>query len=102
MSWVVPEPEPVDEPSDLSLLGLMRHLANVERHWFRNRFATAGQPLLYADAFGETDPKRHRRFTSGCARGGQCAGPQRRAWAWATSMCITGAVGCRCAGCTAI
>ena len=22
-------------PSDLSLLGLVRHLADVERHWFR-------------------------------------------------------------------
>jgi uncharacterized damage-inducible protein DinB len=28
------------EPSTLSLLGLLRHLAEVERGWFRRRFAT--------------------------------------------------------------
>jgi uncharacterized damage-inducible protein DinB len=27
------------EPSTLSLLGLIRHMADVERKWFRNRFA---------------------------------------------------------------
>jgi uncharacterized damage-inducible protein DinB len=27
------------EPSTLSLLGLVRHMADVERNWFRNRFA---------------------------------------------------------------
>jgi uncharacterized damage-inducible protein DinB len=27
------------EPSTLSLLGLVRHMADVERTWFRNRFA---------------------------------------------------------------
>lgn len=33
-------------PSDLSLLGLVRHLTDVERHWFRTRFA--GQPVDWA------------------------------------------------------
>lgn len=95
MTWVVPEPEVVDEPfggteratlegfldaqrhgflrrcagldgdqlvhrstppSDLSLLGLMRHLTDVERHWFRNRFSGADLPLRYSDAFGDLDP----------------------------------------------
>lgn len=43
------------QPSNLSLLGLIRHLANVERHWFRNRFAKASLPLVYVDAFGGVD-----------------------------------------------
>lgn len=33
------------EPSHLSLLGLIRHMAEVERDWFRTRFA--GQQLGY-------------------------------------------------------
>jgi hypothetical protein len=49
-------------PSSLSLLGLIRHLAKVERTWFRQRFA--GQPVepLHAskkDAdFDDLDPAR--------------------------------------------
>jgi len=37
------------EPSSLTLLGLVRHMAEVERSWFRRRFA--GEPLdfLYCD-----------------------------------------------------
>jgi uncharacterized damage-inducible protein DinB len=38
------------EPSTLSLLGLVRHMADVERSWFRRRMA--GQdapPLFYSD-----------------------------------------------------
>ncbi len=95
MTWVVPEPDPVDEPftgsersildgfleaqryqflrrcagldgaqlleasaapSNLSLLRLMRHLTNVERHWIRNRFGGANLPMAYDDAFGATSP----------------------------------------------
>jgi hypothetical protein len=47
-------------PSDLSLLGLIRHLTDVERAWFRRRFAD--EPV--EDAYGiqlawqATDPKR--------------------------------------------
>jgi hypothetical protein len=48
-------------PSNLSLLGLIRHLAKVERIWFRRRFA--GQPVepLYAGRdvdYDELDPAR--------------------------------------------
>ncbi|SDS59824.1 DinB family protein [Microlunatus soli] len=41
-------------PSDLSLLGLIRHCADVERHWFRRRFLGewATLPLLYEDGAG--------------------------------------------------
>jgi hypothetical protein len=35
-------------PSSLSLLGLLRHLADVERNWFRRRFAGANEPPIYA------------------------------------------------------
>lgn len=51
-------------PSTLSLLGLVRHLTDVERTWFRRRFAGQDiEPVYYRPdredaAFGETDPAR--------------------------------------------
>ena len=36
-------------PSNLSLLGLIRHMADVERNWFRNRFGGQDLPMLYPD-----------------------------------------------------
>ena len=38
-------------PSDLSLLGLLRHLTDVERHWFRQEMAGDASP----DRYGEDD-----------------------------------------------
>ena len=35
------------EPSTMSLLGLVRHLAEVERGWFRRRFAGFEVPERY-------------------------------------------------------
>jgi uncharacterized damage-inducible protein DinB len=35
------------EPSTMSLLGLIRHMAEVERSWFRRRFAGADVPKRY-------------------------------------------------------
>jgi uncharacterized damage-inducible protein DinB len=35
------------EPSNLSLLGLVRHLADVERSWFRRRLAGQDAPPHY-------------------------------------------------------
>jgi hypothetical protein len=49
-------------PSNLSLLGLIRHLADVERTWFRRRFLGKDLTPLYARpdrpdaAFEEADP----------------------------------------------
>ena len=40
-------------PSGLTLLGLLRHLADVERSWFRQRFAGEDVPDLY---YTEEDP----------------------------------------------
>lgn len=34
-------------PSNLSLLGLIRHLADVERHWFRQVLAKEDEPRRY-------------------------------------------------------
>jgi uncharacterized damage-inducible protein DinB len=34
-------------PSTMSLLGLIRHLADVERNWFRRVMARTGTPPLY-------------------------------------------------------
>ena len=41
------------EPSTMSLLGLVRHLADVERGWFRRRFAGHDVPKRYQT---QTDP----------------------------------------------
>jgi len=38
------------EPSDLSLLGLVRHLAGVEQHWFRRVMAGQDVPRHYRSA----------------------------------------------------
>ena len=44
-------------PSTLSLLGLLRHLTNVEREWFQNRFHGRGVALPYGKdaAFADLD-----------------------------------------------
>ncbi len=49
-------------PSDLSLLGLVRHLAEVERSWFRHRFAGDDVPPLFygsSHATGDEDGDFH-------------------------------------------
>ncbi|MEV7019355.1 DinB family protein [Streptomyces sp. NPDC093991] len=40
-------------PSDLSLMGLVRHMAEVERSWFRRVFAGEDAGPIY---YGEADP----------------------------------------------
>ncbi len=56
-------------PSDLSLLGLIRHMTRVERTWFRQRFADELVPDAYERdaAFTAADPSRaaadYARFT---------------------------------------
>jgi hypothetical protein len=59
-------------PSDLSLLGLVRHLAETEQSWFRRTLAAQDVPRLYRT---EADPER--AFT------GAAADPAlvRQAWA---------------------
>jgi hypothetical protein len=45
-------------PSTMSLLGLVRHLTQVERHWFRHRYAGLDLPRIHAGeaAFEGADP----------------------------------------------
>jgi uncharacterized damage-inducible protein DinB len=44
------------EPSNLSLLGLVRHMADVERNWFRKRFAAEPIEGIYCtDASPDAD-----------------------------------------------
>ena len=44
-------------PSDLSLLGLVRHMAEVERIWAKWMFrGDADEPLFYGDAHPDRDP----------------------------------------------
>jgi uncharacterized damage-inducible protein DinB len=45
--------DPSVSPSSLTLLGLVRHMAEVERHWFRNIFGGEDAPPLF---FTEEDP----------------------------------------------
>jgi Protein of unknown function (DUF664) len=47
-------------PSELSLLGLIRHLTRAERAWFRQRFADEPVEDAYGrdEAFQATDPAR--------------------------------------------
>jgi hypothetical protein len=42
-------------PSTLSLLGLVRHMAEVERYWFRRLIAAQDAPYLYCDATTNPD-----------------------------------------------
>jgi uncharacterized damage-inducible protein DinB len=42
------------QPSTMSLLGLVRHMAEVERKWFRIRFAERDEPSLY-QTLGDPD-----------------------------------------------
>ncbi|GED88274.1 DinB family protein [Streptomyces sp. 6-11-2] len=41
------------EPSELTLMGLVRHMAEVERHWFRNMLLMDDPGPIYCD---EQDP----------------------------------------------
>ncbi|WP_369032214.1 DinB family protein [Streptomyces adonidis] len=40
-------------PSELTLLGLVQHLAEVERNWFQRVFAGLDVPLVYAEGKGD-------------------------------------------------
>lgn len=59
------------EPSTLSLLGLVRHLADVERRWFRRVMAGQDVPLLFS-----TEAEPDRDFD------GAAPGPAAVAEAW--------------------
>src|SRR5438132_6671211 len=68
------------EPSTLSLLGLVRHMTDVERSWFRRRLAgdTAAGPIYYtnerpdADFDDTDDPASATVFTTYLAEVEHC------------------------------
>jgi uncharacterized damage-inducible protein DinB len=66
-------------PSDLSLLGLIRHLTRVERGWFRQRFDGQRVEDAYGreEAFKATDPARaaadYARYTEECGLADEAA-----------------------------
>jgi hypothetical protein len=41
------------EPSELTLLGLVQHLAEIERNWFQRVFAGLDVPTVYGDKWGD-------------------------------------------------
>lgn len=43
------------EPSELTLLGLVQHLAEVERNWFQRVFAGLDVPTVYGGEVGDMD-----------------------------------------------
>ncbi|MEU6868170.1 DinB family protein [Streptomyces sp. NPDC046876] len=57
-------------PSTLSLLGLVRHMAEVERHWFRRTLGGEDVPHLWSDthdfqaAYDATDATREEAFAA--------------------------------------
>ena len=74
-------------PSTLSLLGLVRHMADVERGWFRRRIAGEDIAFLYsseADPDGEFDNVRRARTLSRTSPPtcGRSSSPARRRPAW--------------------
>ena len=52
-------------PSDLSLMGLVRHMAEVERHWFRNTLVAEAASSIYCrDSHPTGDPDGDFHVTS--------------------------------------
>jgi uncharacterized damage-inducible protein DinB len=57
-------------PSTLSLLGLVRHMAEVERAWFRRVFAGSDAPMVWSDkidfqaAYDASKSTRAEAFTA--------------------------------------
>jgi uncharacterized damage-inducible protein DinB len=49
-------------PSDLSLMGLVRHMSEVERNWFQRWFVKADAPGIYG---GDDDPDEDRDMHPG-------------------------------------
>jgi Protein of unknown function (DUF664) len=68
-------------PSNLSLLGLVRHIAEVERNWFRRVLAGQDVAWLYRREDDKTPPSTTRSLTRGWSvprgrRGGRrCGSP---------------------------
>jgi len=80
-------------PSSMSLLGLVRHLADVERGWFRSTFAGEDLPARYSsgdDPDGEFDNVAVELADEGFAAWHEECGRARRIVAAAPSLDATG------------
>ena len=53
---------PTVPPSDLNIMGLVRHMAEVERNWFQRWFIKADAPGIYG---GDDDPDEDRDMHPG-------------------------------------
>ena len=91
-------------PSTLSLLGLVRHMAEVERTWFRRVFEDHDIPMVWSDkidfqaAYDASPPPGPRRSRLGRPRSstrGGSSGTPSPSTSRATSR--AGARTCRCA-----
>ena len=98
------------EPSMMSLLGLVRHLADVERSWFRkimagqdvpSRYRSEDQPTGISRAPGRIRPWSPRPGRPGGTRSRSRTGSSpRHQTSTGSGRCPTpGAGRCRCAGC---
>ena len=69
-------------PSTLSLLGLVRHLTDVERGWFLRRWTNDFSPLHWSadnpdGAFDDVDPARARQDVETYVSAVRCVGRRR-------------------------
>jgi hypothetical protein len=53
---------PTVPPSDLNIMGLVRHMSEVERNWFQRWFIKAEEPSIYSS---EDDPDEDRDMHPG-------------------------------------
>src|SRR6266581_843563 len=96
------------EPSTMSLLGLVRHMAEVERGWFRRRFAGHDVPRRYqteadpdADFNGAVaDPALWRRRRRRGARRSPSPSGSPATTTWASPAVIPRVSRSRCASCS--
>jgi hypothetical protein len=90
-------------PSNLSLLGIVRHMADMERAWFRIRFRGEALPRLYDHedaAFKHADPARAEADFAAFTE--ECDLALKAVARASLDDEFTGGRGrtCRCAGCT--
>lgn len=95
-------------PSKLSLLGLIRHLADAERSWFRIRFAGEKVAMTHVvngdsdPAFDDVDPARAEADYDALVAEWKHATGQSPARVSKRLMSVTASAACHCVGSTSI
>ena len=90
-------------PTNLSLLGIVRHVADTERAWIRIRFRGEPLPRLYDYedvAFEHADPAGPRRTSRPSPRNATWRARRWPGHHWTMSSPADAASPCRCAGST--